>query len=702
MGIIISLLIMWLMFKILQWAFSSLSDSNNDKETSNHDNVAIDSNSNEEPSSYNVGSIDSSNDKETSNHNVGAIDDKPSDLKYNNEVYISLRNKVQKAYESFKKSGYNIVWYSEFDGFIILEDDGSLSDGSSSYMVKVHSDDQYSSKFDDSFYIVVTYSILFDLRDYDDYKEQAEYLNNYFKKKERPGISFSVGAMDDPNLGTYSCYVVIPNNDTLCKKTKELGEAELFKQLMSEARELMSEAREFYYDGQELYGDKETSNHNVGAIDDKPSDLKYNNEVYISLRNKVQKAYESYKKSGYDIEWNSDIDGFILSEEGSLSDGCSSYMVNVECDDQNLVELNDPFYIVVSCGIVFDRSDYNDYEERVKYLNNYFHKELKKFGIYFTVGTVGKSNLRVFFCNVIIDNNNNLCKATKELGEAEVFKRLMDGAREYYCDGQEIYGDKDTSSHNVRVIDNEPSDLKYDNEGYISFRNKVQKAYESFKKSGHKIEWNSDLDRFILSEATKNNKKTSNHDVGAIDNEPSDLKYKNEVYISFRNKVQKAYESFKKSGYKIEWNSDIDGFILSEATNLSLDRLVYMVNVGCDDQNLFESNNPFWITVSYGVILWQPFFSCYKDQVEYLNNYLEEIERPEIFFASGTVGNSNLSVYFCNLVVDNNNYLCKKTEELGEAELFKQLMNDVRRAYYDGRELYWDKLERDKEKNSFI
>ena len=251
---------------------------------------------------------------------------------------------------------------------------------------------------------------------------------------------------------------------------------------------------------------------------------------------------------------------------------------------------------------------------------------------------MGKSNLRVFFCNVIIDNNTNLCKATKELGEAEVFKRLMDGAREYYCDGQEIYGDKDTSSHNVRVIDNEPSDLKYDNEGYISFRNKVQKAYESFKKSGHKI----------------------------------------------------------------EWNSDIDGFILSEATNLSLDRLVYMVNVGCDNQNLFESNNPFWITVSYGVILWQPFFSCYKDQVEYLNNYLEEIERPEIFFASGTVGNSNLSVYFCNLVVDNNNYLCKKTEELGEAELFKQLMNDVRRAYYDGRELYWDKLERDKEKNSFI
>ena len=619
------------MFKILQWAFSSLSDSNNDKETSNHDDGAIDSNSNEEPSSYNVGSIDSSNDKETSNHNVGAIDDKPSDLKYNNEVYISLRNKVQKAYESFKKSGYNIVWYSEFDGFIILEDDGSLSDGSSSYMVKVHSDDQYSSKFDDSFYIVVTYSILFDLRDYDDYKEQAEYLNNYFKKKERPGISFSVGAMDDPNLGTYSCYVVIPNNDTLCKKTKELGEAELFKQLMSEARE-------FYYDGQELYGDKETSSHDVGAIDDEPSDLKYKNEVYISFRNKVQKAYESYKKSGYDIEWNSDIDGFILSEEGSLSDGCSSYMVNVECDDQNLLELNDPFYIVVSYGIVFDRSDYNDYEERVKYLNNYFHKELKKFRIYFTVGTVGKSNLRVFFCNVIIDNNNNLCKATKELGEAEVFKRLMDGAREYYCDGQEIYGDKETSSHNVRVIDNEPSDLKYDNE----------------------------------------------------------------VYMSFRDKVKKAYESYKESGYNIEWNSDIDGFILSEARLPTGDRLVHMVNVVCDDQKLFKLDNPFCINVSYGRILENSYYGLFEEQVEYLNDYIEHNEKPGFFFTLSTVGNSNLRAYFCNFAVSNNNNLCKRTEEIGEAELFKQLMNDVRRAYYNGRELYWDKLERDKEKNSFI
>ena len=124
------------MFKILQWAFSSLSDSNNDKETSNHDDRAIDSNNNEEPSSYNVGPIDSDRNKDTSNNNVGAIDSKPSDLKYKNEVYISFRDKVQKAYESYKKSGYNITWDSNADGFFILED-GSISDGSSMYSVNV-------------------------------------------------------------------------------------------------------------------------------------------------------------------------------------------------------------------------------------------------------------------------------------------------------------------------------------------------------------------------------------------------------------------------------------------------------------------------------------------------------------------------------------------------------------------------------------
>lgn len=116
-----------------------------------------------------------------------------------------------------------------------------------------------------------------------------------------------------------------------------------------------------------------TSYHDVGAIDNEPSDLNYKNEVYISFRNKIQKAYESYKKTGYNIELHSDGDGFTIAN-GSLSDGNSMYMVYIYYDEQNLSELNDPFCINVSYGIYFDRRNYNDYKEQAEYLN----KELKK------------------------------------------------------------------------------------------------------------------------------------------------------------------------------------------------------------------------------------------------------------------------------------------------------------------------------------
>ena len=433
MGIIISLLIMWLMFKILQWAFSSLSDSNNDKETSNHDDRAIDSNNNEEPSSYNVGPIDSDRNKDTSNNNVGAIDSKPSDLKYKNEVYISFRDKVQKAYESYKKSGYNITWDSNADGFFILED-GSISDGSSMYSVNVHHDDRYSFEYDDPFCIVVTYGVFFERSDYNDHKEKAEYLNNYFKKIERPGIFYTVETMGDSNLGVCYCHVVANNNNILCKKTKELGEAELFKQLISEARE-------FYYEGEELYGDKETSSNNVRAIDNEPSDLKYDNEVYMSFRDKVKKAYESYKESGHNIEWNSDIDGFILSEACLPTGDRLVYMVNVVCDDQKLFKLDNPFRIIVSYGRILENSYYGLFEEQVEYLNDYIEHNEKP-GIFFTLSTVGNSNMRAYFCNFAVSNNNNLCKRTEEIGEAELFKQLMSDVRQAYYNGRELYWDK--------------------------------------------------------------------------------------------------------------------------------------------------------------------------------------------------------------------------------------------------------------------
>lgn len=171
--------------------------------------------------------------------------------------------------------------------------------------------------------------------------------------------------------------------------------------------------------------------------DKEPSDLKYDNEVYISFKNKIQKAYEIYDKTGLKIAWCSDNEGFIILEADSASVGSTIYNVEVHYDDQNTFKLNDPFFIVVSFGILFDRCNYDRYEEKAVYLN----KETKNRGIFYAVDTMGFS-LGVYYCHIVVTNNNNLCKRTKELGEAELFRRLMCEAREYYYEGEEIYCNK--------------------------------------------------------------------------------------------------------------------------------------------------------------------------------------------------------------------------------------------------------------------
>ena len=456
MGIIISLLIMWLMFKILQWAFSSLSDSNNDKETSNHDDGAIDSNSNEEPSSYNVGDVDSNN-KETANQTVGTIDDKPltidiepPDLKYNNEVYISFRNKVRKAYESLKKSEYRISWESDMDGFVIVENDSPLI-GDTVYAVNVRHDDQKLLELNNPFYIVVSYGIIFDRRYYNDYKEKADYLNDC--ETIKPNIYYSVDTIKGTNFGIYYANIVATNNKYICKYTEELGEAELFKRLMNMAKQA-------WYEGLQIYGykirntkssflsgsnsDKENYSQILEATDEKPSDLKYKNEVYISFRNIVQKAYEKYKKIGCTIAWDSENDGFIWYGNDSLSDGNSIYNAKVRYDSRNFLKLNDPFYIHVQYGIVFDRRNCNDYEEKADYLN----EETEIPSTFYNVETIEGTNFGVHYANFIVSNNEKICEDAKELGELLLFERLFSAAKEAYYDGEEIYNAKIRSEKN--------------------------------------------------------------------------------------------------------------------------------------------------------------------------------------------------------------------------------------------------------------
>lgn len=187
---------------------------------------------------------------------------------------------------------------------------------------------------------------------------------------------------------------------------------------------------------------EETSSHDVR--DDKPSDLKYNNEVYISFRNIVYKAYESFKESGYNITWESNRDRFIMREDGDdpSDSGPILYIVEVCHDDRNLVELNDSFYILVTYGAFFDRLYYDNYKEKTEYLNNYLHKELKKTAIFYTVENIEYSKVAIYYCNIEVGNIKALCEHAKKMGEAELIKELMSDAERIYYNGENEYFNK--------------------------------------------------------------------------------------------------------------------------------------------------------------------------------------------------------------------------------------------------------------------
>ena len=188
---------------------------------------------------------------------------------------------------------------------------------------------------------------------------------------------------------------------------------------------------------------KKNSAYIVGSDGNWPPTLKYKNEVYISFRTKVEKAFESYKKSGHNILWDSDGDGFTLSENNlPPSNGSEIYSVKVLYDDQNLFKLEDPFYILVTYGVLFARRNYDSNKEKADYLNNYFYKEIKRPGIFFAVDTLEGTNFGIISCNFVVSNNKNLCEETEKLGEAEVFKQVLSEAKQAARDGQKLYNAK--------------------------------------------------------------------------------------------------------------------------------------------------------------------------------------------------------------------------------------------------------------------
>lgn len=185
-------------------------------------------------------------------HNESKLESPKSEPpKYNNEVYISFRNIVYKAYESFKESGHNIMWESNRDRFIMREDGDDPSDsGPILYIVEVCHDDRNLVELNDSFYILVTYGAFFDRLYYDNYKEKAEYLNNYLHKElKKTAIFYTVENIEYSKVAIYYCNIEVGNIKALCEHAKKMGEAELIK-------ELMSDAERIYYNGENEYFNK--------------------------------------------------------------------------------------------------------------------------------------------------------------------------------------------------------------------------------------------------------------------------------------------------------------------------------------------------------------------------------------------------------------------------------------------------------------
>ena len=174
-----------------------------------------------------------------------------------------------------------------------------------------------------------------------------------------------------------------------------------------------------------------------------------------------------------------------------------------------------------------------------------------------------------------------------------------------------------------------------------------------------------------------------------VKNKEPDLKYKNAVYISFRRKLYKAFETLKKEGYAVTWDLDADGFFVPGGNSLSEGSEIYEAAVHFDDKNALELKDPYVITATCGVLFKNSDIDRYKKMVEFLNKYVyEELKQPGMFYNIDHVENTDFGLCCCNFIISNNKNLYEETQKLGEAEVFKQVFKEARQAYYDGVKTY--------------
>ena len=186
-----------------------------------------------------------------------------------------------------------------------------------------------------------------------------------------------------------------------------------------------------------------------------------------------------------------------------------------------------------------------------------------------------------------------------------------------------------------------------------------------------------------------NNQKTSAYNVESDGSKSPDLKYKNAVYTSFKDKVYKAFETLKKEEYPVTWALDDAGFIVPISGSIFEGSEVYETSVRFDDKNRFTSKDPYYILVAYGVLFKNSDLDYYKEMSEYLNKYIyKELKKPGIFFNLDYVEDTDFRILYCNLIISDSGNSYEEPRKLSEADEFKRLFNEAKQAYHEGVELY--------------
>lgn len=239
--------ILWLIFKILKGICSFLFGSSSNKETSSQTVGAIDNDSNKKTFSQTVGAIDSNSNKKTSSQIVR--NDKPSYLKYSDKVYISFRDKVQKAYEAYKATGEIVSWEPENDGFsFFMETQDSMEGETFSAFVMCNNNNKLSSI--GPYYLSITYSFSIKKGGFGYYENLANFLNNYYRTHNMLSkellIAHGIFTVEYSDIGMYTCQIFLTDISYLCHQTEAFGERYAFDRLFKMAKEKVTEGKKLY------------------------------------------------------------------------------------------------------------------------------------------------------------------------------------------------------------------------------------------------------------------------------------------------------------------------------------------------------------------------------------------------------------------------------------------------------------------------